>query len=421
MNADLEQFSPELDPGTRPGAASYVTGALGALLGGMVGAIPLVVVGALLGLFSGWLGFLIGFAAVKGYTLFHGAKKHSYAMAVVVCTSCLVVLASCALCAVISFSANPDVQQVAERWDLSVYQVAWSVFVDNIGLVIVSFALPIIVSAVGIFMARSKLTDYTQPEQLKQAVQAAEQVLSRDTGTSLYFANVAFRGVMLKYQMLFFIPLMTFFMVCLFLFITPATMEIFNAYPAVASLMLPLLMLSLVVFLIIMYCQDFTVSQSISYCYARDGQGTVWRVNLLRLNTIPTYQYGSFSGLTQFNIEKLTQEQRSMVQASVLRAIQDIQEGRAYPGSVLTSIVVPMENLEILKDRRMFWRCAYTNRYGQRKKASIGKAYPGFHPLDDREAAPIPNLGAKPVIACVFSAFIAILFFMLMLVYSSTR
>lgn len=53
---------------------NYGRGAVGALIGGMVGAIPWAVV-YVMGYFVGLLGLLIGFLAMKGYTLFGGRVK----------------------------------------------------------------------------------------------------------------------------------------------------------------------------------------------------------------------------------------------------------------------------------------------------------------------------------------------------------
>jgi len=50
---------------------NYPIGFLGALAGGIVGAIPWIIVSSF-GWFVGWLGFLIGKAALKGYTLCKG-------------------------------------------------------------------------------------------------------------------------------------------------------------------------------------------------------------------------------------------------------------------------------------------------------------------------------------------------------------
>lgn len=412
MKTDLEGFSHELEPDIGPGAASYLSGILGALLGAIVGAIPLVLVGALTGLFSGWLGFLIGFAAVKGYTLFRGARKHGYAMAVVVLTSSLVVLASCALCALIYFSADPDVQRVADRWGLPVFQVAWSVLTDNVGLVLLSFALPIVVSGAGIFIARRKLSDYTQPELLQRAAQAAEQVLSSDSETSLYFADSAFRKCITRSNLTMMMPVLALYVLLIVFAILPQTSGLIERNPLLFCI--PFLFLLIV--LIFMLSRLLSL-QSMEYCFARDSQGTLWRVRLQRLSAIPTYQFGSFTGLTVININKLTPAQISMAQASVLRAIQDVRDGHAYPGSTLTSLVVPLENLEIQKETRLAWRCTYTDRQGKRKKVLIGKAFPNFHPLDDRQAAPIPTTSAKPVVISFVLTLFLILLFMLAMVF----
>ena len=53
---------------------NHLLGALGALLGGLIGTIPWIIV-YMLGFFVGWLGFVIGLAANKGYTLFKGKNS----------------------------------------------------------------------------------------------------------------------------------------------------------------------------------------------------------------------------------------------------------------------------------------------------------------------------------------------------------
>ena len=53
---------------------NHLSGALGALIGGLVGTIPWILV-YMLGFFVGWLGFVIGLAANKGYVLFKGKNS----------------------------------------------------------------------------------------------------------------------------------------------------------------------------------------------------------------------------------------------------------------------------------------------------------------------------------------------------------
>lgn len=76
---------------TPPNKASYITGLLGALLGAVVGAIPWMIAQES-GWFIGWLAFLIGFASLKGYELFRGAKKKGYITAIVWSVSILLIL-----------------------------------------------------------------------------------------------------------------------------------------------------------------------------------------------------------------------------------------------------------------------------------------------------------------------------------------
>lgn len=63
---------PEEPEAVSPPFVRAVAGATGALLGGLVGSIPWIIVGYM-GLFVGFLGFVIGLAAKKGYELLGGA------------------------------------------------------------------------------------------------------------------------------------------------------------------------------------------------------------------------------------------------------------------------------------------------------------------------------------------------------------
>ncbi|KPU45861.1 hypothetical protein OXPF_03290 [Oxobacter pfennigii] len=65
---DVEEMSKEYATEEK----NYAIGFIGALLGGLVGVIPWVIVENYLGLYASILGFLIGKASLKGYTLFKG-------------------------------------------------------------------------------------------------------------------------------------------------------------------------------------------------------------------------------------------------------------------------------------------------------------------------------------------------------------
>lgn len=74
-------------------------GAFGALLGGIVGSIPWVIV-FYLGYFVGWLGFLIGLCAKKGYELLGGKPcKRKVAIVLIVTIVCVVLATFVGYCA----------------------------------------------------------------------------------------------------------------------------------------------------------------------------------------------------------------------------------------------------------------------------------------------------------------------------------
>lgn len=68
------------------------TGIIGAALGGIVGSIPWAVA-YYFGWFVGWLGFVIGFAAKKGYEIFKGRESKAKAAVIIIVTFLAVIFA----------------------------------------------------------------------------------------------------------------------------------------------------------------------------------------------------------------------------------------------------------------------------------------------------------------------------------------
>lgn len=77
---------------TERAGGNVFLGAIGALIGGVIGAIPWAIAYAA-GWFVGWLGFLIAFAAKKGYELFHGKRCKAKAFIIIAVTIVAVLLA----------------------------------------------------------------------------------------------------------------------------------------------------------------------------------------------------------------------------------------------------------------------------------------------------------------------------------------
>ena len=76
-------------------AGNMGTGVLGAAVGGVIGAIPWAIVGYF-GWFVGWLGFLIGIAAKKGYEIGKGRETKAKGITIIVVVICAVILAELA-------------------------------------------------------------------------------------------------------------------------------------------------------------------------------------------------------------------------------------------------------------------------------------------------------------------------------------
>lgn len=71
---------------------NHFIGTIGALIGGIIGTIPWVIV-YMLGFFVGWLGFIIGIAANKGYELFRGKNSRAKPFIIIIIVIICVLLA----------------------------------------------------------------------------------------------------------------------------------------------------------------------------------------------------------------------------------------------------------------------------------------------------------------------------------------
>ncbi len=60
-----------------------IGGVVGAILGGMIGMVPMVIV-SFIGFITGWLGIVIAYGAFKGYTHFNGPKNVKFAKTTII-------------------------------------------------------------------------------------------------------------------------------------------------------------------------------------------------------------------------------------------------------------------------------------------------------------------------------------------------
>lgn len=123
------------------------------------------------------------------------------------------------------------------------------------------------------------------------------------------------------------------------------------------------------------------ISQADTVVFARIS-GRLWRINLNGLNAADTYRFTKKSGnLRALRWEKLTPEEQERAKASILRAAALLTGGQVLPGSALSLTVLPMTDLELIKETKWSWVGRYSLYNGKRKKVVIAKAYPDFSPV----------------------------------------
>lgn len=160
----------------------------------------------------------------------------------------------------------------------------------------------------------------------------------------------------------------------------------------------------------------FFALPGIQLCYrsmnlmVRSG-GTVWRVTLPMLNNADTYRFTKRTGAFRaIRWEILTEEERAQLQVSIQRAVSLLTSGQVMPGSALSAAVMPLPNLRIYKETRWAWKGTYSGRDGRDKKITIPKAYQGFAPSQELEAAqqPVPPHWGLLAVAAALTAALAL-------------
>ena len=91
-----EEITAEVEENNRQDNGSYFTGAIGAVLGGLLGAIPWVVL-LYLGYFASVVGFLIGWLANKGYELLRGKNGRGKIVILILVTLMVVIIGNLAV------------------------------------------------------------------------------------------------------------------------------------------------------------------------------------------------------------------------------------------------------------------------------------------------------------------------------------
>lgn len=350
-----------------PGWA-YFTGALGALLGALVSAAIISLVG-LAGVFSAFLGFLTGILSVKGYMILRGPRKYRFAAAVVMISSVLTSAGS-AIWLLIHHYAVKDSYIVAV-WTGAL--VAFSVW--------------------GFIRSNRVLQIYINPQLLEKHLETAKEIIMADTAkqTDWYYAEHRWiRPLHISISIAALVPILLMAGLTVY---GVSGME--GRYEG-----LTVMILSSAIGII---CGFFTIviglipalrlMRADQWCYMRTENGELWRIHLPRLNQNETYRFSVSNGaLRAIHGRFLKTEENEMAKASMIRAVEDIQCGRIFPGNSIHSAVAPMTDLQLKKENRWKWvvRCKGAN--GQERKIVIPKAYPRFSPVPDSSApqGPVP-------------------------------
>lgn len=336
-----EYGTPQPSAPEAPG--SYATGALGALLGALLGAIPTLATGYF-GFVSGWLALLIPFAARKGYQLLHGAKRGGYAFALIlICSLAVSTATSVFLSYPYGFLAAP-----------------------------VFFLLPILFSLFGAIACRRGLESYVNPKLLETMAQRARQENREVGGTGeLYTARQEWMR-----------PLKAAALLAMFLPLVLALVLLALAAPADS---LPLIFASLGAMIAVfaaIFCLVFPslgLFQPNAVVYIRTETGKLWRVALAQINNHEAYRFthksGAFRVLTW---ERLDEAERELAKSNIRRAMADVERGSILPGSLLYLAATPLEGLEVRGENPWRWKVRYQDSRGRWRNISIPKAYPGL-------------------------------------------
>lgn len=369
---DTPGAGPEAPEG---GGGGYLQGALGSLVGAIIGAVPTVLTG-MLGFVSGWLALLIPFAARKGYKLCQGARNEGFAFGCILVWSLLASVAT------------------------SVF-ICWPYWLEA---GVMFFLIPIIFALVGAFTCRRGLKLYTQPELMEEMAQRAraENAANSADQTEFYHGQRKLVWPLRLSALLAMFPEL--FLMLGFLLLAIPT-ESFRWILASLG--------ACVGFFLVTFALVLPMTfhfQPEAYLYVHTGDGRLWRVLFPQLNAMENYRFTAKSAaLRALSWDRLDAGEREVARASVLRAIADIDSGNLFPGSALSRVVIPLEDPILVKETKWLWKVDYRTDSGKRKRVTIPKAYLGLQPTPNAQSCqgPVPYRWGVCVVALVVTLALA--------------
>lgn len=144
----------------------------------------------------------------------------------------------------------------------------------------------------------------------------------------------------------------------------------------------------------------FALFQADNLLLVRDASGLLWRVSLNQLNVMAPYRFTQKGALRALCWDSLSTEEQEQANDSIVRAITALRTGDPDASSGLGNIVIPLTDLELVKEDARQWKTTYLAPKG-RKSLSIPKVYPDLRPAPGAETAshPIPFASREIIIS----------------------
>lgn len=321
-------------------------GILGSVLGGMLGALPMVMVG-LLGFFTGWLGVFIAVGAFEGYKKFQGPKSIQFIKGTII---------------VVTISVT------------TVLSVVFGIIYTEIGGAWVNYSMlmmiPLFAGFVGYSLIDNKVQLYVNPNIMKDALEKAREENAENPDYGLYLPPMIWRKTRIVTNIFMLLPLV---LIALLSYLGYLYSNI-NCLKAI-----PFALLGWSISVIAIQVSSGTLRL---YAYAKTSENKIYKINLQKLNQDLRYRFNLSSSLMGFNIKRVREEEQEILRASVYRAITNFDAQQDLTDKSIAKLgIVELRDLQFIKDLKNTYRISYKKPNGRIKKDHIAKIYETFAPF----------------------------------------
>lgn len=345
-------------------------GIFGAILGAVIGSIPMIVI-AYLGFFSGWLGLLTAYGAYLGYVKFNGFKSIPFAKKTIMASTICVT-------AVISIYTGV-IYTLAGNKMSNVFATA-----------------PILAGFVGYSFIKSKLETYVlgdnPPKQpIPPEFSSSYELNTNVSDITLYLPNPRRLKPFTAYTRLVLLIIMLLFF--------PVGYLVFKDF---ASLFVTVPLLCYIICAMIVILKTARIDV---YSYAVTSSKKAYKINLELLNAIDTkiftkthttlnskeytvidhkpvqksYSFMKSKGYTVSKLKKLNPSEIENLKSIIVGAINDLHNQSNEIETELNKCITELKYLNLEKETRNFYVVSYKNEKEITKKTKIAKVYDGLN------------------------------------------